>query len=193
MGTESNIEKYKTKLRKFYEAHRRMPSYKEMADLLSFASKNAAYELAARLIDEGFCGKDSRGKLIPQNLYGDVKRLGIVEAGFPSLAEEQFADTVTLDEWLIDNRESTYMLEVKGESMIDASITEGDMVLVERTDAWKLGEIVIAEVDGEYTMKYLRKDGQGYYLEAANEAFDDIRPEGAMNVVAVVRAVVRKY
>lgn len=170
-----------------------MPSYKEMADLLSFASKNAAYELASRLIDEGFCGKDSRGKLIPHNLYGDIKRLGIVEAGFPSPAEEELSDTITLDDWLIENRESSYMLEVKGDSMIDASIAEGDLVLVERTDKWKVGEIVIAEVDGEFTMKYLRKDANGYYLEAANENYDDIRPDADMKVVAVVKAVIRKY
>lgn len=190
---QTQLEQYKTKLRRFYESHRRMPSYKEMADLLSFASKNAAYELASRLIDDGFCGKDSRGKLIPHNLYGDVKRLGIVEAGFPSPAEEDLSDRVTLDEWLIKDRESSYLLEVKGNSMIDASIREGDTVLVERTEKWKVGDIVIAEVDGEFTMKYLRKNNKGYYLEAANEDYADIWPEGALNIVAVVRAVLRKY
>lgn len=77
--------------------------------------------------------------------------------------------------------------------MKDAGIYEGDYVLVERTQSPRLGDIVIAEVDGAWTMKYLRKDKSGYYLEPANKAFKNIRPETEMNVSAVVKAVVRKY
>ena len=84
--------------------------------------------------------------------------LGIVEAGFPS-AEEELIDTMSLDEYLIENKEASYILRVKGDSMIDAGIREGDLVIVERTNAPRVGDIVIAEVDGEWTMKYLRKRG----------------------------------
>jgi repressor LexA len=78
--------------------------------------------------------------------------------------------------------------------MIDAGIREGDLVVVERASTAKLGEIVVAEVDGEWTMKYLRRDKSGaYYLEPANENFDDIYPEGEMRIGGIVRGVVRKY
>ena len=78
-------------------------------------------------------------------------------AGFPTPAEEELVDTITIDEFLINNKEATYMLKVSGDSMIDAGIQPGDMVLVERNRNAKEGDIVIAEVDNEWTMKYLEK------------------------------------
>ena len=88
----------------------------------------------------------------------------------------------------------TFMLEVKGESMIDAHIAEGDMVLVERNENPKIGDIVVALVDGGWTLKYYRKDKNGQvYLQPANEAFSDIYPEYEMQIAAVVRAVIRKF
>jgi repressor LexA len=77
--------------------------------------------------------------------------------------------------------------------MIDAGIREGDMVIAERRNNYKVGEIVIAMVDGDYTMKYLRKKGNEYYLEAANEKYPDIHPTESFKVEAVVTGVVRKY
>jgi repressor LexA len=85
------------------------------------------------------------------------------------------------------------MLKVKGDSMIDAGIMEGDMVLVERGKTPKPGQIVIAAVDGEYTMKYYRiKDGV-IFLEPANPNFKPIYPTGELRVEAIVQAVIRKY
>jgi len=170
-----------------------MPGYKEIMALTGFKSKNAVYKLINRLVEEGVVQKDSQGRLTPRSIFGEVPIVGLVEAGFPTPAEETNLDRVTLDEWLIGDRNATFILKVKGMSMKDAGIYEGDYVLVERTQNAKLGEIVIAEVDGSWTMKYLRKDSEGYYLEPANEAFDDIRPENDMNITAVVKAVVRKY
>ena len=77
--------------------------------------------------------------------------------------------------------------------MIDAGICEGDMVIVERTDNPKVGSIVIAEVDGAWTMKYLRKRGETLYLEPANKAYKPIVPKDELRITAVVKAVVRKY
>ena len=77
--------------------------------------------------------------------------------------------------------------------MIDAGIREGDMVVVERRQSYKPGQIVIASVDGEYTMKYLRKTGEKYYLEPANAKFKNIYPKERLMIEAVVNGVVRKY
>ena len=119
--------------------------------------------------------------------------LGLVEAGFPSPAEEELSDTMSFDDYLIDNKEASYILKVKGDSMIDAGICEGDMVVVERTNSPKPGNIVIAEIDGEWTMKYLRVRAGKYYLEPANKNYKPIVPEGELKIAAVVKAVVRKY
>ena len=119
--------------------------------------------------------------------------LGLIEAGFPSPAEEELSDTMSFDEYLIDNKEASYILKVKGDSMIDAGICEGDMVVVERTNSPKPGQIVVAEIDGEWTMKYLRVRGGNFYLEPANKSYKPIVPEGELKIAAVVKAVVRKY
>jgi repressor LexA len=187
-------EKYKRSILRFFRDHKRLPTFRELLPLAGFASTNAAHRLTERLVASGFLSRDRKGKLAPGRIYGEIKLLGLVEAGFPSPAEEELSDTMSLDDYLIDNKEASYILRVKGDSMIDAGICEGDMVIVERKSNPKVGEIVIAEVDGGWTMKYLRKrqDGQ-FYLEPANRKYKPIYPKEDLKIAAVVKAVIRKY
>jgi len=186
------MEKQIGKISNFYKTHHRMPSYSEMTKLLGYKTKSAVYYFVKKLIDKGFVVKDKTGRLIPKNL-GELKVLGLVEAGFPSHASEELMDTMSLDEFLIENKEATYILKVKGDSMIDASIRPGDLVIVERGKSAKPGEIVIAEIDGEYTLKYYRVKNRKPYLEAANKKYKDIYPENDLKIEAVVKAIIRKY
>ncbi len=188
-----NEELHTHKIARFYRDQKRMPSYSEIMELCNFNSKNSVFRLVAKLVSEGKLNKDKSGRLIPKKLFGEVRVLGVVEAGFPSIAEEDHSDTISLDEYLIENEEATYMLRVKGDSMIDAGIHEGDLVLVERGKEAREGDIVIAEVDGGWTMKYYRKRGKLYFLEPANKAYKPIFAEDVLRIAAVVRAVVRKY
>jgi SOS regulatory protein LexA len=181
------------KLLDFYRTHKRMPSYAEIMAFTGYRTKSAVHYFVARLVEQGVIDKDARGRLIPRKLHGEVPVLGLVEAGFPSPAEEELCDTMSFDDYLIDNREATYILKVKGDSMKDAGICEGDMVVVERTAQPKVGQIVIAEVDGAWTMKYLRKKGSRFYLEPANAKYAPIIPKEDLTIAAVVKAVVRKY
>lgn len=186
---------YKKKIINFYKANKRVPGYSEIMTLVGFKSKNAVYKLINKLVDDGTFNKDTKGKLTPSRLHGDVPVLGLVEAGMPTMAEEEMLDSTSIEEFLLgDSKDSTYMLEVKGESMIEAHIAEGDMVLVERRTSARVGDIVIAEVDGGWTMKYYRIDKKGHpFLEPANKKFKPIYPEYDMHIVAVVKAVIRKY
>jgi SOS regulatory protein LexA len=184
---------YKRKIVAFYERHKRMPGYKEIMTATGLASKNSVYKLINRLVEEGVLKKDAEGRLSPGRALAGIPLLGLVEAGFPSPAEEELLDVMDFDEFLTPNKENSYILKVKGESMIDAGICPGDLVIVERRATYKPGAIVIASVDGEYTMKYLRKNGERYYLEPANTAYKPIYPKGALNIEAVVTGVVRKY
>jgi len=184
---------YKNKILNFYKRTKRMPTYTEIMSLVGFKSKNAVYKLINKLIGEGVLDKDDSGRLIPNRLVGEIPMLGLVEAGFPTVAEETVLDTISIDEYLISDKDKTYMLEVKGDSMIDAGIQEGDLVIVERKSDPKVGDIVIAEVDGGWTMKYFRKKGIQVYLEPANKKYKNIYPEYDIKIAAVVTGVVRKY
>ncbi len=119
--------------------------------------------------------------------------LGSVEAGFPSPAEEELVDTLSLDDLLIQNREATFLLKVSGDSMTGAGIMPGDMVIVDKGRTPKSGDIVIAQVDGEWTMKFLRKRGDNVTLVPANPKYQPIKPKNELKVSGVVTAVVRKY
>jgi SOS regulatory protein LexA len=124
---------------------------------------------------------------------GACRLIGAVEAGFPSPAEEELVDTLSLDELLITNREASFLLKVTGDSMTGAGIMPEDLVIVERGRTPKSGDIVIAEVDGQWTMKYLRKRGDSVALIPANPKYQAIRPKNELKIAGVVTAVVRKY
>ena len=184
---------YQTKLESFYSRNNRMPTYSEMTDLFGFKSKNAVSKIVAKLVEAGLVAKDHLGRLIPSSSFGEIPLLGSVKAGIPSDVEEDLHETLNLDNFLVDKKELTYMLEVDGDSMIDAHIKKGDHVLVEKTNQAKDMDIVIAEVDGEFTMKYFRKEGEKVWLEPANKNFKPIYPTQSLNVVAKLKAVIRKY
>ncbi|MBU1046634.1 LexA family transcriptional regulator [Patescibacteria group bacterium] len=183
----------KEKLVSFFKSNGRMPSYSELAKLYGFKSKNSAYSLASNFIDQDILRRDSKGFLIPGEQFNGIQILGTVQAGFPAFASEEKGEHLSLDEWLVNEHDATYLLRVSGDSMIDAGILEGDYVVVERTQDFSVGDIVIAEVDDEWTMKYLRIKNNKYYLEAANNEYPDIYPKGELKIHAVVRSLVRKY
>ena len=114
-------------------------------------------------------------------------------AGFPSPAEEEFCDLLSLDEYVVTQPESSFFLRVTGDSMIGEGIVAGDMVVVEKKRTPGDRDIVIAEVDGEWTMKYFRKDGEKVWLEAANTLYPPIWPKRELRLAGVVTAVIRKY
>ena len=185
------MEKYRATIADFYGKHKRMPSFTELMRLWGYQSKSAVHYRIGKLVEAGVLRKD-RGRLVPHNL-GGVKMLGVVEAGFPSPAEEELLDVMSFDEYLTPNKESSYILKVKGDSMKDAGIMAGDMVIVERKASYKPGQVVVASIDGEFTMKYLRRKDGKYFLEPANEKYKSIYPNESFRVEAVVIAVVRKY
>jgi repressor LexA len=192
MVQESLLKERVYKLKFFYNQTGRMPSYSEIADLFGFRSKNAAFKFIEKLIKLNLIQKDSKGKLIPISLANQIKVLGVVEAGFPSCAEEELLDAISLDKWLINNPTSTFMLKVKGDSMIEAGIMPKDYVLVDRSLIPKNKDIVIAEVDGQWTMKYLIKKGKDITLLPANPKYSPIRPKNELKIAGVVTAVLRK-
>ncbi len=184
---------YKNKLNSFYERNNRMPTYSEMLKLFGFKSKNAVSRLVDKFMDAGLVEKDHLGRLLPTSTLSETPLLGLVKAGFPSPTEDVLETTINLNNFLIKNKSKTYILEVDGDSMKDAYIADGDMVIAERTDTARDGDIVIAQVDGEFTMKFFRKEGTKFWLEPANRNFKNIYPKFDFKIVAIIKGVVRKY
>lgn len=170
-----------------------MPSFSEMGELTGIRSKGSVSKFINKLIQNNILGKDEKGKLIPRSIAVAARVLGTVEAGFPSPAEEELADTMSLDDFLIQNPQATFLLKVSGDSMSGAGILPGDMVIVDKGQSPKSGDIVIAEVDGEWTMKYLKKRGSDVALIPANPKYKPIKPKKELRIAGVVTAVVRKY
>ncbi len=180
------------KIRKFFRLNRRIPSYQEIADLMGFASKNAAFKLVNKLIEGGFLEKDETGHLIPRYLFSPQMATGVVRAGFPTPMFDVRSDVATLDEYLIARPESTFILKVAGDSMKDAGIYEGDLVLVERGKNPKLGDIVVAAIDGDWTMKYYQKENGKPVLVPANESYPKIYPQESLELAGIVVSIIRK-
>jgi SOS regulatory protein LexA len=177
----------------FYRQKGRMPSFSEIGEMVGLKSKNAVSKLVDKLEQLRVIERDEKGRLIPGSLGLSVKILGTVEAGFPSPAEEELIDTLSLNEFLIQNPEATFLLKVSGDSMSGAGILPGDMVIVDKGQLPKSGDLVIAEVDGQWTMKYLRKRGESVTLLPANPNYKPIMPKSELRIAGVVTAVVRKY
>jgi len=183
-----------SKLKDFHSSRKRLPSYTEMQSLFGYSSKGGVSVLMAHLLKRGVLKRDSKGKFLPTPvLEGGLRLLGTVQAGFPSPAEEELVDTLSLDEFLIKNPQASYLVKVSGDSMIDAGIMQGDLVIVERGRQPRHGDIVIAQVDGEWTMKYYEKRGAKVLLRAANRKYPPIEPKAELVIGGVVVANVRKY
>jgi repressor LexA len=183
-------------LRGFFQTHGRAPSFAELARLAGYASKNAAFRLVNKLMDAGVVEKDASGRIrLAGNLRPVIARplLGYVQAGFPSPAEEELLDQVSLDDFLIRKPQASFLLKVSGDSMINAGIQPGDMVVVERGTTPKNGDIVLAQVDREWTLKYFERRGGRVLLVPANPRYPEIIAHEELKVEGVVRASMRRY
>ena len=180
-------------LRRFFQKQRRMPTYQEMSELFGFSSKRSAFKLVEKLVKAGFLEKDDLGRVTIKRIFPPLPVLGVINAGYPQEAEEQLLDTTTFDEYLVDHPESSFLLKVSGDSMIDAGICPGDHVIVEKGKRAREGDIVVAYIDNEWTLKYFQKKDGKVCLVAANKKYPVFYPKNNMTIEGIVISVIRKY
>ena len=99
---------------------------------------------------------------------------GTVPAGFPSPAEDYLETPLDLTDFLIDNKAATFLMRVDGDSMRDAGILHGDLLVVDRAAHPQNGCVVVVAVNGEYTVKRLRRGSDCVWLEPANPLYQPI-------------------
>ncbi len=190
-------------IREFQRKRGYSPSLSDLALAFGVRSKNAVAKVVTALVREGYLEKDPKGRIKILE-YGEqsgdatvgplvLPLFGPISAGFAAPAEEQAEERVTIDDYIVRKRDATFLLRVRGDSMIDAGIYEGDLVVVERGADPKTGDIVVGILDGEYTLKRLKKDKGKYYLQAENPRYPDLYAMDELKVAGVVRGVIRKY
>jgi len=189
----SNDRSYLSTLQDYYARHRALPSYASIGALLGLKSKSSVAALVARMKLAGFLESTPDRRLAPtKRFFARPVASSFVRAGLPDPIADDEADAVTLDDYLIERPSQTVLVRVKGDSMIDAGIFEGDLVVVEKRAAAGKGDIVVAIVDNQFTLKRLDMEGGRFVLKPENKAYPVIRPEGALEIFGVMVGLVRK-
>ena len=189
----SNDRSYLESLKDYYARHRALPSYASIGGLLGLKSKSSVAALVARLKLAGFLESTPDRRLAPtRRFFARPLADSPVRAGLPEHVDDTEADALTIDDYLIEHPSQTVLVRVKGDSMIDAGILDGDLVVVEKQPSAKKGDIVVAIVDGQFTLKRLDVDRGQFILRAENKGYAPIRPEGTLEVFGVMVGLVRK-
>lgn len=186
---------YLGRLRDYYAEARRIPSQQRICELMGFASKTAARKLLQRLETAGFVERtpDDDAWIPAPRFFERPLAEVAVRAGGPDMIEGAQGELFLIDEYLVRQPSRTVMVPVKGDSMINAGIHEGDLVVVERALAANAGDIVVAIVDNEFTLKELGLEKGRFILKPHNPAYPVIRPKGELEIFGVVTGLVRRY
>lgn len=187
-------------IREFQRKRGYSPSLSDLAVAFGVRSKNAIAKVVNALVREKHLEKDPKGRIkileneeVESTPAFSLPLFGPIPAGFAAAAEEQAEELLTIEHYLVRDKNSTFLLRVKGESMINAGINDGDLVVVERGKEPKIHDIVVGVLDGAYTLKRLRKDKGKYYLQAENPEYPDLYAMDELQVAGVVRGVIRRY
>jgi repressor LexA len=182
--------------------HGGSPTLREMREYFGVSSDNSILKHLKALEEKGKIEKDEkhRGIKLLSNVKEKLEKndfklplLGSIRAGAPVAAEEQVEGYVSVGEDLVLANKQSFMLRVNGNSMMNAGIHDGDMVIVCTDLTPKVGDVVVALVDGQSTVKtYMVNQGQ-VYLKPENPEYENIYPENDLCIQGVVTGLFRYY
>lgn len=189
------IETYQTE-------HGASPTIKEIRDEIKVASDNSVLKHLDALERKGLIQRAPipRGIKLLESVREKIENsdrklpvMGTVPAGNPAPCEENIESWVTIGETMAPKPANCFMLRVTGNSMIDAGIHEGDLVIVEQSREPRVDDIVVALIDGENTVKrFIKKNGKTY-LKPENPEYRDIYPANELLIQGVVTGLLRSY
>ena len=185
---------YLEKLQDYYADHKVIPSYSVLATLWGISAKSWVSECVKRFEEAGYLDWTPDNQLKPGRRFFERRVAHApVQAGLPNPALAEGYDFVSsIDEMVVKVPSRTVVVPVRGDSMIDAGILDGDKLVVEVQPHANVGEIVVAIVDNEFTVKYLEREKGGYVLKPANKAYPVIRPRGRLEIYGVMAGLVRR-
>ncbi len=191
-------------IEKYQMDNGRSPTIKEIRIHFNLSSDNGVIKHLNSLRKKGVIEKDKtpRGIQLLSSVKNRLKAagnifsvpiLGYIPAGGPQALEEHVEGYMTFGDELVRNSRDYFLLTVKGDSMIDAGIFEGDLVLVNTTREPKNDDIVVALVDHSNTLKRFIKKDNKVYLKAENKNYSDIYPAEELLIQGVVESLIRQY
>ena len=195
MSAPNKDAEHLDRLRDYYAENRRIPSFQRLAELMGFASKAASSKLLERLETAGFVERtpDDDAWMPSQRFFERPLAEVAVRARAPDLVEGSGGEPFLVDQYLVRQPSRTVMVPVKGDSMADAGIHEGDIAVIERGRAAAKGDFVIAIVDDEFTLKELGSERGRFILKPHNPAYPVIRPKGQLEIYGVMVGLIRRY
>ncbi|EKD33247.1 MAG: hypothetical protein ACD_76C00061G0002 [uncultured bacterium] len=180
--------------------HGYTPSYREIASNLGISSPSTIHSHIQSLVEKGALQMNDDGIEIITNQETRITApsillplAGLITAGEPIEAVEQ-NDLMAVPADLVLDESNSYILKVKGRSMIEDGIFDGDYVIIERNPSPKNGDIVVALLDNAFaTLKRFYRESNFIRLQPANSTMDPIIIKGDINIQGIVRAVIRKF
>ncbi|MDZ7375211.1 MAG: transcriptional repressor LexA, partial [candidate division KSB1 bacterium] len=184
------------------------PTLEELREDLGMSSKNAVLSHLEALVKKGYIERSSKarsirvlkrvgpeGGMTRQSESGHeigLPLIGIVTAGTPVLAEENIERFIYVPNYLVQSKQPCFALRVRGDSMINAGIHDGDLVIVQSTQSANNGDIVVALIGNEVTVKRLVVKENQRYLKAENPNYSDIHPDQPWSLQGKVLALIRE-
>ena len=170
-----------------------LPSFEVIAKEFGFKHKNSVWQYFNKLKEENLILEKNNHFYINKELFGAILFSSVVKAGFASVADDYVEKRVSLDETFDINSPSTFLFTVSGDSMIDLGIYDGDKVIVQKSNTARDGDIVIAFIDGGYTLKTYRNRKGQVYLEPANSNYPNLYPKEQLIIFGIAQGIVRKF
>lgn len=182
--------------------HGGSPTIREMREHFGVSSDNSILKQLNALKEKGYIQKDDTPRGI--KILSSVKErlssselklplLGMVPAGGPVLTEEYIERWIKVSDDIVYKAKDSFLLRVKGDSMVDAGIFEDDILVVCASLEPRIYDIVVALVDNQNTVKRYMKEGGKVYLKPENPRYENIYPEGELCVQGVVTGLLRFY
>lgn len=183
---------YLLKLQDYYAKHRLFPSYLAIAKIVGLKSTGSVSALLDRLKAERYLETENRRLRPGARFFERPLMQSRVAAGLPAMAVDGPPEGLGIDAYLIEFPSRTFLLNVKGESMIGVGIMPDDTVVVERAHTASEGKIVVALVDDGATIKTLVRENRKFVLRPENKAFPVLRPD-PLEIIGIVTGIFRNY
>jgi repressor LexA len=184
---------YLARLQDYYARWRSLPAYEPLQAVLGLASRSAVAKVLHRLQGAGFVERTPDGRWTPTRRFFERPLADAsVPAGLP-VGTTDSGEAHSIDAWLVRQPSRTVLIPVTGDSMMEAGIHPGDRVVVERDAPARPGDVVVALIDNEFTLKTLAMEEGEAVLQPANSAYSTLRPGDRLQVFGVVVGLIRSY